>query len=468
MRLVKLGYMIGYWGAGPPAGVPEGLAAAERLGFDSCWTAEAYGSDALTPLAWWGAATERIKLGTSICQISARTPTAMAMAALTLDHLSGGRFVLGLGASGPQVVEGWYGDDYRKPLARTREYVEIIRQVLAREAPVEFKGERYQLPNPHGTGFGKPLKSITHPLRADLPIYLAAEGPKNVALAAEIADGWLPMFYAPRVDGFYRDALAEGFARPDARRTADEFEVACHVPIIIADDVEAAADFYRPVLALYIGGMGAREVNFHNEVFVRMGYMDEARHIQDLYLDGKKEEAAAAVPLELVEDVALDRSEGEDPRRPRAVAGVDGHHDDRVGPARAARDDRRAGARLTGAPSARSHDDHHAHRRGGPRARVPDGEVGHDARQLSAVVERGGHRVQPVDEPRSDRHYGETDGRAGARLVAGEGADRAGSRRPGSASIKHRHVVDEALRPRPCPESTLLGVLLLRGAQTPG
>jgi F420-dependent oxidoreductase-like protein len=297
--------MIGYWGAGPPAGVPEALAAADRLGFDSCWTAEAYGSDALTPLAWWGAATKNIKLGTSICQISARTPTAMAMAALTLDHLSGGRFILGLGASGPQVVEGWYGDDYTRPLARTREYIEIIRQVLAREAPVEFKGERYQLPHPHGTGYGKPLKSIVHPLRADLPIYIAAEGPKNVALAAEIADGWLPMFYAPRVDGFYREALAKGFARPDARHAPDEFEVACHVPIIIADDLEAAADFYRPSLALYIGGMGAKEVNFHNEVFGRMGYIDEARHIQNLYLEGRKEEAAAAVPLQLVEDVAL-------------------------------------------------------------------------------------------------------------------------------------------------------------------
>lgn len=305
MRPVKLGYMIGYWGAGPPSGVPEGLAAAERLGFDSCWTAEAYGSDALTPLAWWGAATEHIKLGTSICQISARTPTAMAMAALTLDHLSGGRFVLGLGASGPQVVEGWYGDDYRRPLARTREYVEIIRRVLQREAPVEFKGDRYQLPNPNGAGLGKPLKSITHPLRADLPIYLAAEGPKNVALAAEIADGWLPMFYAPRSDDFYRDALANGFARPDSRRTADDFEVACHVPVIVADDAETAANLYRPALALYIGGMGAREVNFHNEVFVRMGYMDEARHVQNLYLEGRKDEAAAAVPLQLVEDVAL-------------------------------------------------------------------------------------------------------------------------------------------------------------------
>jgi F420-dependent oxidoreductase-like protein len=302
---MKLGYAAGYWGAGPPAGVPEAVVEAEGLGFDSFWTAEAYGSDALTPLAWWGAQTSRIKLGTSICQLSARTPAATAMAAITLDHLSGGRFILGLGASGPQVAEGWYGDDYRKPLARTREYVEIIRRILAREAPVDFQGQHYKLPNPNGTGFGKPLKSITHPLRADLPIYLAAEGPKNVALAAEIADGWIPMFYAPRVDGFYRDALAEGFTRTGARRSAGDFEIACLVPVLLADDVETAADAYRPVLALYIGGMGAREVNFHNNVFARMGYEGEAKLIQDLYLDGKKVEAAAAVPTRLVEDVAL-------------------------------------------------------------------------------------------------------------------------------------------------------------------
>jgi F420-dependent oxidoreductase-like protein len=302
---MKLGYMAGYWGAGPPAAAADTIVEAERLGYDSAWTAEAYGSDALTPLAWWGARTTRIHLGTAICQISARTPAATAMAAITLDHLSGGRFVLGLGASGPQVAEGWYGDDYRRPLARTREYIEIIRRILAREAPVDFQGEHYRLPNPAGTGFGKPLKSITHPLRKDLPIYLAAEGPKNVALAAEIADGWLPMFYAPRVDGFYRDALREGSARPGARRHPDEFEVACLVPVIIADDVETAADAYRPVLALYIGGMGAREVNFHNDVFARMGYEGEAKEIQDLYLDGKKGDAAAAVPTQLVEDVAL-------------------------------------------------------------------------------------------------------------------------------------------------------------------
>ena len=302
---MKLGLMLGYWGAQPPPDAAAAVIEADRLGFDSCWTAEAYGSDALTPLAWWGSQTKQIKLGTAICQLSARTPTAMAMAALTLDHLSGGRFVLGLGASGPQVAEGWYGDDYSRPLARTREYVDIVRQVLAREAPVEFKGDRYQLPYPGGTGLGKPLKSITHPRRADLPIFLAAEGPKNVALAAEIADGWLPMFYGPRVDGFYRDALSEGFGRAGARHTADSFEIACLVPILIADTVEAAADMYRPVLALYIGGMGAREVNFHNNVFARMGYEGDAKLIQDLYLDGKKAEAAAAVPTQLVEEVAL-------------------------------------------------------------------------------------------------------------------------------------------------------------------
>lgn len=302
---LKLGHMVGYWGAGPPPNQPETLIEAERMGYDSVWTAEAYGSDALTPLAWWGSQTSRVKLGTAICQMSARTPAAMAMAALTLDHLSGGRFVLGLGASGPQVAEGWYGDDYRKPLARTREYVEIIRRVLARDEPIEFHGEHYQVPLAGGTGYGKPLKSIVHPLRSDIPIYLGAEGPKNVALTAEIADGWLALFYSPRDDAFYRDALAQGFARDGARRGWDDFEVACTVPVILHDDVEEAADFMRPMLALYIGGMGAREVNFHNAVFARMGYEAEAAKIQDLYLAGHKDEAAATVPTALVEDTAL-------------------------------------------------------------------------------------------------------------------------------------------------------------------
>ncbi|MFN8037394.1 MAG: LLM class F420-dependent oxidoreductase [Acidimicrobiia bacterium] len=302
---MKLGCMIGYWGAGMPAGTPELIAEAERLGYDSVWTAEAYGSDALTPLAWWGSQTTRIQLGTSICQMSARTPTAMAMAALTMDHLSGGRFILGLGASGPQVVEGWYGQTYAKPLQRTREYVEIIREILKREKPLTYDGTQYHLPFPGGTGLGKPVKSITHPLRADLPIYLAAEGPKNVALTAEVADGWLAIYFSPTVDDFYRGALAEGFARAGARRSFDDFEVAATVPVIFHDDVEEAADFLRPVLALYIGGMGAREVNFHANVYARMGYEKEVAEIQDLYLAGKKDEAMARVPQSLIEETSL-------------------------------------------------------------------------------------------------------------------------------------------------------------------
>jgi len=302
---LRLGLQLGYWGAGPPRNVPEVVAEAERLGFDSVWTAEAYGSDALTPLAWWGSETTSVRLGTSIVQMSARTPTATAMAALTLDHLSGGRFVLGLGASGPQVVEGWYGEPYARPLARTREYVEVIRRVLAREAPLTFEGDHYRLPLPGGTGLGKPVRSIVHPLRADLPIFLAAEGPKNVALTAEIADGWLAIYYSPHVDGFYREALAEGFGRSGARHGPDDFEVAATVPLIVADDVDAAADLLRPVMALYIGGMGAREVNFHADVFARMGYEDEVARIQDLYLAGRKDDAAALVPRSLIEQTAL-------------------------------------------------------------------------------------------------------------------------------------------------------------------
>jgi F420-dependent oxidoreductase-like protein len=302
---VKLGYHTGYWSSGPPAGVTDAIALCESLGFDSIWTAEAYGSDCLTPLAWWGASTSKVKLGTNLLQISARTPAATAMAAMTLDHLSGGRFVLGIGASGPQVVEGWYGQSYPKPLARTREYIEVLRAIWARDVPVTHEGEFYPLPYPGGTGLGKPLKSTVHPLRSDIPIMLGAEGPKNVALAAEIADGWLPMFFSPKTDQFYRDALAEGFARPGARHTLEDFEVPAFVPVVPADDVEAAADMVRPSLALYIGGMGAKSVNFHADVFSRMGYPGEVEKIQELYLAGNKKDAIAAVPLALVEDVAL-------------------------------------------------------------------------------------------------------------------------------------------------------------------
>ncbi len=302
---MRLGLGMGYWSSGPPAGAAEQIATAERLGFDAIWTAEAYGSDALTPLAWWGAATESIGLGTSICQLSARTPAAMAMAAMSLDHLSGGRFRLGLGASGPQVVEGWYGMPYPKPLARTREYVEIIRRILARDEPVSYDGDHYQLPYPGGAGLGKPLKSTVHPLRSDIPIYLGAEGPKNVALTAEIADGWLPLFFAPKDNQFYLDAMTEGFGRPGARRQADDFDVAAVVPVVINDDVEAAADAIRPMLALYAGGMGAREANFHLDVFARMGFEDVCVKVQELYLAGDKRSAIAAVPTEMVEAVAL-------------------------------------------------------------------------------------------------------------------------------------------------------------------
>ena len=302
---MKVGVSAGYWGAGPPPGVPELLAEAEALGVDSFWTAEAYGSDALTPLSWWGARTSTIKLGTSICQLSARTPTALAMAALTLDHLSGGRVLLGIGASGPQVVEGWYGQPYPRPLERTREYVAIIRAVLAREGPVSFDGAHYQLPARGGSGLGKALRSTVHPLRADLPILLGAEGPKNVALAAEIADGWLGLWVSPTSDAFYRDALAEGFARPGARRDAATFEVAATVPLVEHDDVEVAASFLKPMLALYAGGMGARGANFHHDVFVRMGWGEACEAIQTAYLAGDRAGATALVPTAMVEDVAL-------------------------------------------------------------------------------------------------------------------------------------------------------------------
>ena len=305
MKNMKLGLQLGYWGAGPPPDAPELVAEAERLGYDSVWTAEAYGSDALTPLSWWGAATSRVRLGTALCQLSARTPTAMGMAAITLDHLSGGRFVLGLGVSGPQVVEGWYGQSFEKPLARTREYVDIVRQVVARQSAVTSSGPHYPLPYPGGTGLGKALKPIVHPLRPEIPIILGAEGPKNVALAAEIADGWFPIFFSPKAMKSFEASLAEGFARPGARHSAADFEVIAFAPTVIADDVERAADAFRPFLALYVGGMGAREMNFHFDVFARMGYEEEAVKIQDLYLDGHKDEAAAAVPTSMVEDIAL-------------------------------------------------------------------------------------------------------------------------------------------------------------------
>ncbi len=302
---LKLGLNTGYWAGGPPPGVVESVAEAERLGFDSMWTAEAYGSDCLTPLAWWGAATSKIKLGTAIVQMSARQPAATAMAAMTMDHLSGGRFILGLGVSGPQVVEGWYGMPFAKPLARTREYIGILRDIWARKGPVTADGEHYKLPMPGGTGLAKPLKSSIHLLREDIPIYLGAEGPKNIALCAELCDGWLSMLFAPEHQQIYVDALAEGFARPDARHTAETFQVNATVPLIVSDDLDAAADALRPFYALYFGGMGAKGKNFHANVAIRMGYEAEVDEIATLYLEGKKDEAGAKVPRKLIEDMSL-------------------------------------------------------------------------------------------------------------------------------------------------------------------
>ncbi|UFU03171.1 LLM class F420-dependent oxidoreductase [Ruania suaedae] len=303
---MRFGFHTGYWSAGPPAGAAEAVRTADELGLDSVWTAESYGSDAFTPLAWWGSQTSRVRLGTGIAQMAARAPTATAMTALTLDHLSGGRFILGLGASGPQVVEGWYGQPYPRPLERTREYVDVIRQVLAREAPVTLSGRHVTLPYDGGAHLGKPLRSTVHPLRADLPIHLAAQGPKNTALAAEIADGWLPAFVSPRLDAEYRENLDAGFARRDgARSPREEFEVSAAVPAVLGADLESAADQVRPHLALYIGGMGSKSTNFHREAIARLGYEQVCEEVTAKYLAGDRSGAAAAVPTELVTDVAL-------------------------------------------------------------------------------------------------------------------------------------------------------------------
>ena len=304
---MKLGLQLGYWGAKPPTDHAELVATAEAEGFDTVSTAEAWGSDAYTPLAWWGRETTRMRLGTSVIQLSARTPTACAMAALTLDHLSGGRHILGLGVSGPQVVEGWYGAKFPKPLARTREYVDILRQVWAREAPVRSDGPHYPLPltGEGTTGLGKNLKPITHPLRADIPVMLGAEGPKNVALAAEIADGWLPIFYSPRIAGMYNEWLDEGFARPGARRTRETFEICATAQVVVTDDRPAVMELMKPHLALYMGGMGAEDTNFHADVYRRMGYAEVVDDVTKLFRTDRKDEAAKVIPDELVDDSAI-------------------------------------------------------------------------------------------------------------------------------------------------------------------
>ena len=302
---MRLGLGLGYSGARVHVDL-QAVQDAERLGYHSVWTAESYGSDAVVPLAWVGALTYRIHLGTAIVQMAARTPAMTAMTAMTLDALSGGRALLGLGVSGPQVVEGWHGQPFGKPLGRTREYVSIVRAILARERLLEHAGEHYQIPyrGPGATGLGKPLRSTVH-ARADLPIYLAAIGPKNVALAAEIADGWLPVFFSPGRAGLFREALAEGFARGGVPEKRERFDVAPMAPVVIGRELDACRAQVKPRLALYVGGMGARGRNFYFDLACRYGYEAEAARIQELYLTGRRPEAEAAVPDALVDEVAL-------------------------------------------------------------------------------------------------------------------------------------------------------------------
>ena len=299
MSDLKLGLQLGYWGALCPGDAHAELAIeAENLGYDSVWTGESWGSDVFTPLTWIAAKTSKIRLGTSVAQMSARTPAATAMHALTLDHLSGGRMILGMGVSGPQVVEGWYGQKFSKPLARTREYVDIIRQIMRREARVTNDGPHYTLPynGPESMGLGKALKSVTHPLREDLPIFLGAEGPKNVTQTAEIADGWLPIYYTQYREEIYADQL---------KNAKEGFEIAAMAMVNMNDNMKDALYPVKAMLGFYIGGMGSKDNNFHKNLMARMGYADEAEQIQDLFFEGKRDEAIERVPDAFADEISL-------------------------------------------------------------------------------------------------------------------------------------------------------------------
>jgi F420-dependent oxidoreductase-like protein len=300
---VQLGVHIGYWGLGLGAAEQlELVQEAERLGYDSVWTAEAYGSDAVTILAWLAAQTERIKLGSAILQMPGRSAAMTAMTAATLDQLSGGRVLLGIGTSGPQVAEGWHGQRFGRQLLRTREYVEVVRMALRRER-VQFDGETLQLPLPDGPG--KALKLTIAPVQERIPVYIAAIGPKNTTLTAEIADGWIPTLFSPEHVAEFRPLLEEGFARAGDGKSFAGFDIAPSVQTLVSDDLSAARDAMRPFLALYVGGMGSREQNFYNALVRRYGFEDGAQRVQDLYLEGRKEEAAAALPGELIDAVSL-------------------------------------------------------------------------------------------------------------------------------------------------------------------
>jgi F420-dependent oxidoreductase-like protein len=298
---MKLGVHVGYWGLGMgPQDQLQVVQEAERLGYDSVWTAEAYGSDAATVLAWLAAQTTKLKLGSAIFQMPGRSPAMTAMTAATIDELSGGRMLLGIGSSGPQVAEGWHGQRFGRQLQRTREYITVVRAALARER-LEYHGQTIELPLADGPG--KPLKLMISPVQERIPIYLAAIGPKNTALAGEVADGWIPTFFSPEHVGELRALLQEGAGR--AGRSLDGFEIAPTVNAFVSDDLEIARNVMRPVLALYIGGMGSRQQNFYNQLVQRYGFEQEAEKIQDLYLDGKKAEAGEAISGELIDQVSL-------------------------------------------------------------------------------------------------------------------------------------------------------------------
>jgi F420-dependent oxidoreductase-like protein len=301
---MKLGISVGYSGA--RMGLPvDHILEMERIGYDSVWTAEAYGSDAITPLAYIAALTTKIRLGTGIMQIPGRTPAMCAMTASTLDALSGGRMLVGLGLSGPQVVEGWHGVPYGKPAARTREYVEILRKIWAREAPLEYHGSEYEVPyrGPGASGLGKPLKSILH--GRQLPVYLATMGPVNIRATAELADGWLPIWFSPKRMALFKPDLEAGFAKRTDGKTTRDFDIAPGCNVQITDDLQAGFARQKPNLALYIGGMGAKTKNFHNDMMKKYGYTEAAEKIQELYLSGRKQEAEEAVPDELVDEMSL-------------------------------------------------------------------------------------------------------------------------------------------------------------------
>ncbi|MED5465614.1 MAG: LLM class F420-dependent oxidoreductase [Myxococcota bacterium] len=292
---MKLGLTLGFW-MPDPWDPTELVLEAEKLGYDTVWTAEGWGSDCFSPLCWLGARTSRIKLGTSVMQLSARTPACAAMTAMTIDHLSNGRLVLGIGASGPQVVEGWYGQPFPRPLERTREWVEIFRKVVAREAPVEFEGRHYQMPLKGGTGQGKALKPIIHPLRKHIPLFIGAEGPKNIYQTTQIADGWLPLFISPERFHVFDESL---------RDVPEGFEMAAMVITSPAPTVAEGLMKIKHMMAFYMGGMGSKKDNFHKNLIGRLGFAEVAEEVQDLFMQGKRMEAAAAVPDELADEISL-------------------------------------------------------------------------------------------------------------------------------------------------------------------